>query len=155
MRLVMVGVAAVALLAGCGGGKVDAGGFTSSQFTAAKNALGVLGPTAVYDNALKTSLTFASPPTNCVVHIESTKPLTFRLFMTWIPDQSKLGKGTERPYSWLSAVIGTNGLKGDYSFHSGNEVSEAALKAQYGTVFDKPVEKCLVLENRRFGLLPS
>ena len=144
------------MLAGCGGGgSVDSGGFTSGQFNAAVNALAVLGPTAVYDLALKTSLTQASPPTTCVVHIETSSPLTFRVFMTWVPDQSKLGRGTGRPFAWLSAVIGTSGLQGDYSFHSGNELTEAALRAQYGDVYNTPVEKCLVLENRRFGLLPA
>ena len=156
LRLALVGVAAATVLAGCGGGgNVDSGGFTPGQFGAAQNALAVLGPTSVYDLALKTSLTFASPPTACVVHIETTTPLTFRVFMTWIPNQSILGRGTGRPFAWLSAVIGTNGLQGDYSFHSGNEVTEAALRAQYGDVFNTPVEKCLVLENRRFGLLPA
>ena len=156
LSLALVAVAAATMLAGCGGsGGVDSGGFTSSQFTAAENALAVLAPTAVYDLALKTSLTFASPPTACVVHIQTASPLTFRVFMTWIPNQSILGRGTGRPYAWLSAVIGTAGLQGDYSFHSGNEVTEAALRAQYGDVFNNPVEKCLVLENRHFGLLPA
>jgi hypothetical protein len=150
------------LLAGCGGGGggVDAGGFTSSQFSAARNALAILGQTSIYDAALKLSYTEAEVPNNCVVHIEQTKPLTFRLFMTWVPNAGALGgtvskNAAGRAYSWLDAVIGADGLKGDYSFHQGNETTIEALHSHYGDVFSKPVENCLLLQNQRFGLLPA
>jgi hypothetical protein len=46
-------------------------------------------------------------------------------------------------------------LKQNYSFHAGNEASEALLESKYGDAFNKPVEKCLLLQNRQFGLLPA
>ena len=153
--LVCGSVATVALLAGCGGAKVDAGGFTASQFKAAEQALTFLGQTSVYDDALKTSDTEAEVPTTCTVHLEEKKPLTFKVFLTWIPDINATGKGNLRTYSWVEAVLGPGGLNQNYSFHAGNETSEALLEAQYGDAFNKPVEKCLLLQNRQFGLLPA
>ena len=160
--LAALAVAAVAGLAGCGGGgSVDANGFTASQRSAARTVLTELGQTSVYDIALNTSLTQAEVPTTCVVHIENNNPLTFKMFLSWVPNPEALGnEGAGRPsgylraYSWLEAVIGANGLKGDYSFHSGNEQTEAAMRAHYGDAFAKPVANCLVLQNRKFGLLP-
>src|SRR5262245_51512162 len=151
------------LLAGCGGGGggVDANGFTASQRTAARNVLVQLGQTSVYDIALNTSLTQAEVPTTCVVHIEETDPLTFKMVLSWVPNPEALGYGPKgrsgyvRAYSWLEAQIGADGLKGDYSFHSGNEPTEAAMRSHYGDAFEKPAAKCLVLQNRKFGLLPA
>jgi len=150
------------LLAGCGGGGggTDSGGFTPKQFSAARDALALLGQTAVYDAALKLSYTQAEVPNNCVVHIEQTNPLSFRVFMTWEPNAEALGGTVQknaagRSYSWLDATIGTSGLKGDYSFHQGNEKTLEDLRSHYGDVFSKPVENCLVLQNQRFGLLPA
>jgi hypothetical protein len=162
LSLACLGVGAAALLAGCGGGGggVDANGFSSSQFSAARNALAVLGQTSIYDAALKLSYTEAEVPNNCVVHIQQTNPLTFHLFMTWVPNPGALGgtvvqNAAGRSYSWLDAVIGADGLKGDYSFHQGNEQTMEALQSHYGDVFSKPFENCLVLQNQRFGLLPA
>lgn len=153
--LACVGVATVALLTGCGGSKVDSGGFTASQFKAAQQALAFLGQTSVYDDALKTSDTEAEVPTTCTVHLEQKNPLTFKVFLTWIPNIANTGKGNLRAYSWVEAVLGPDGLKQNYSFHAGNETSEALLQSKYGDAFDKPVEKCLLLQNRQFGLLPA
>ena len=52
-------------------------------------------------------------------------------------------------------MLGPDGLKQNYSFHAGNETSEALLQSKYGDAFDKPVEKCLLLQNRQFGLAPA
>jgi hypothetical protein len=155
LLLASVGIATVVLLAGCGGSKVDSGGFTASQFKAAEQALTFLGQTSVYDDALKTSDTEAEVPTTCTVHLEEKKPLTFKVFLTWIPNIANTGKGNLRAYSWVEAVLGPDGLKQNYSFHAGNEASEALLESKYGDAFAKPVEKCLLLQNRQFGLLPA
>jgi len=157
IRVALVAAVSAGLLAGCGGGGVDSDGFTAAQRKAARNVLTELGRTSVYDIALKTSLTQAEVPTTCVVHIENDKPLTFKLFMTWIPSPEALGgdRGYVRPFSWLEAVVGADGLQGDYSFHSGNELTEAEMRSHYGTAYEKPMAKCLVLQNRRFGLLPA
>ncbi len=155
LGLVVGAAIVVVLLAGCGAAKVDAGGFTASQFKAAEQALTILGQTSVYDDALKTSDTEAEVPTTCTVHLEEKNPLTFKVFLTWIPNIADTGKGNLRAYSWVEAVLGPDGLKQNYSFHAGNETSEAMLQSKYGDAFDKPVEKCLLLQNRQFGLLPA
>ena len=137
-------------LPACGGSKVDAGGFTSSDRAKAEQALAQLANTAVWTTAAKATYTQGFPPTKCVVHIQDRKPLLFDVFMTWIPLPN-----TNRTYTWLRAVIGPDGVKGDYSFAYGNEVSKAAVMAHYGSAFAKPVLNCLVLINRKFALLPA
>jgi hypothetical protein len=155
-RLTCVATVSAALVAGCGGsGRVDSNGFTASERKAARTALAVLAQTSIYDAALKISLTQAEVPTRCVVHIEQKNPLRFKLFLAWVPDPAVLAKGYLRSYTWLEAVIGTDAFKGDYSFHQGNELNEAGLQAHYSDAFAKPAAKCLVLQNRRFGLLPA
>jgi hypothetical protein len=153
--LALAGLAGAAVVAGCGGGGgVDRDGFTASQRKAARAALAELAQTSVYDAARELSLTEAEVPTACVVHIEKAKPLTFRILMTWVPKAGVLG-GSQRAFSWLEAVIGPDGLRGDYAFHQGNERTKRALEAHYGDAFAKPAAKCLVLQNRQFGLLPA
>jgi hypothetical protein len=152
-------VAVAAVVAGCGSSGVDSDGFSAGDRKAAENALAALAQTSVYDAARDISLTEAEVPSACVVHIEQRQPLTFRVFMTWIPKASALGgagaTSARRSYSWLEAVIGAEGLDGNYSFHQGNEPTERALKSRYGNAFAKPVAKCLVLQNEHFGLLPA
>jgi hypothetical protein len=152
MRRAFVAVASAVVLAGCGAGSggVDQGGFTAGQRKAAQDALIVLSGTSLWDTAAKASYTQGQPPTACVVHIVKPKPLTFKVFMTWIPD-----KGINLDYVWLQAVIGPEGLRRDYSFRLGNEFTKAALTAHYGDVFSKPVENCLVLQNGGFALVPK
>jgi hypothetical protein len=160
LRLVLP-CALAAALAGCGGGsKTDAGGFTASDFRGAQKALDALAQTSVYDAALDITQTAAEDPTACVVHVESRDPLLFRVLLTWKPNTANLGGSVEqgaggRTFSWIVAVIGPNGIHGEYSFHQGNELTNAALKAHYGDAFSKPLEKCLLLQNQAFGLLPS
>jgi hypothetical protein len=152
--LTLAAFAGAVALAGCGGGGVDRNGFSASQRKAARDVLAQLGQTSVYDAAREISLTEAKVPTACVVHIEKARPLTFRILITWIPEAASLG-GSERAFAWLEAVVGPDGLRGDYSFHQGNERTKRALEAHYGDAFAKPAAKCLVLQNRQFGLLPA
>jgi hypothetical protein len=148
-------LAALALLgltlAGCGGKQaVDRGGFTADDRKAAAKALAILGDTAVWTTAAKATYTQGFPPTRCAVHIQSRDPLTFDVLMTWVPQRN-----VNRTYTWLQAVIGPDGVDGDYKFDYGNEVTQTALESHYGTAFSKPMLKCLVLVNRKFGLLPA
>jgi hypothetical protein len=150
----------VFLAAGCGGTSTDAGGFTANEFRDAQRALDVLAQTSVYDAAIEITHTAAEDPTACVVHLESKNPLTFKVLMTWKPNIANLGgtisqRASGRLYSWITASIGPQGLVGDYSFHEGNELTLKALEARYGDAFTRPVEKCLLLQNDAFGLLPS
>ena len=76
-------------------------------------------------------------------------------------DRVDIGGGSGREgFNGVEGAITGNlsryfGLKGDYSFHQGNELSMANLKTHYGDAFSKPLHKCLVLQNQKFGLLPS
>jgi hypothetical protein len=158
-RALALGAAAsigAAALAGCGSSEVDQGGFTASDRDAAAKVLGFLARTSVYTAARNMTLTQGALPTDCVVHIQSRKPLTFRVFMSW-KSTRPLAKvqAQARAYSWIDAVMGSAGVKSDYKLGSGNETSEAALLAQYRDVLQKPVERCLLLENQRFALLSS
>jgi hypothetical protein len=152
---IVVASSAVAV-AGCGGGATDEGGFTRNDRDAAAKVLGLLARTSVYTAASKMSLTQGGPPTDCFVHIQTRKPLTFRVFMTWVSARpiSEV-EAQARAYSWIEAVMGPRGLKQDYTLRSGNEVTAAGLRARYGDVTKKPVDNCLVLENQRFALLSS
>jgi hypothetical protein len=148
------------LTAGCGAAQTDSGGFTVSQFTDAQKALAALAQTSVYDTALDITQTAAEDPTACEVHIQATNPVSFSVFMSWIPNQANLGGGVlqqaaARTFSWIRATIGPQGLRGNYSFHEGNALTLRGLQAQYGDAFSKPVERCLLLQNDAFGLLPS
>jgi hypothetical protein len=149
--IAIVAIASAALLSACGGsGGVDRGGFTAEDRKAARVVLGLLSQTSVYTSAAEISYTEGFPPTACAVHIVKRTPLTFKVFMSWIPP-----RGINRTYSWLQAVVGPEGLKQDYAFHLGSETTEAALRAHYGDAFSKPVHKCLVLQTHSFALLPT
>ena len=147
-------------LTGCGGSKTDSGGYTAQEFRNAQKALDALAQTSVYDTALEITQTAAEDPDACVVHLESRKPALFKVLMTWKPNPKHLG-GTVaqgaggRTFSWIIATIGPDGIHGSYSLHEGNELSLKALEAHYGDAFSKPVERCLLLQNQAFGLLPS
>src|SRR4051812_41096156 len=158
VRRAVIGVASAAVLAGCGGGtKLDEGHFSASDRQAARTVLGILSRTSVWQAAQRMTLTVSRSPV-CVLHIESAKPLTFKLFMTWIPtaaQQRTVFEGAPRAYVWLQAIIGPQGLKRDYSLHLGNERSLKALKSHYGDAFTKPVERCVLLVNGTFGLRSS
>ena len=160
LALAALAAGLVLAVSACGSAPTDKGGFTASEFTDAQKALGALAQTSVYDVALDITETAAEDPTACVVHIETSDPLTFKVFMTWIPNIKNLG-GTVaqgaagRAFSWIRAVIGPDGLQGDYSLHEGNETTLKALEAQYGDAFNRPLEHCLLLQNQAFGLLPS
>jgi hypothetical protein len=150
----------VLLVAGCGGASTDGDGFTSSQRAGAERALSALAETSVYDTALDITQTAAEDPTACQVHIQKTNPLTFEVFMTWVPNVANMGgtvlqQAASRLYSWVRAIITPAGVQGYYSFHEGNDLTLGGLEAQYGDAFAKPSAKCLLLQNDAFGLLPA
>jgi len=158
--LVALTLTAVLLVAGCGSTRTDSDGFTAADRLSAETTLAALAQTSVYDTALDITQTAAEDPTACQVHIQSTHPLTFEVFMTWIPNIKNLGgtvqqKAGERLYSWIRAIMTPAGVKGSYSLHQGNDMTLSGLDAQYGDAFAKPSAKCLLLQNDAFGLLPA
>ena len=78
----------------------------------------------MWTTAAKATYTQGFPPTRCVVHIKNHDPLTFDVLMTWVPEQ----RNANRTYSWLQAVIGPNGVDGDYSFDYGNRGLEGGAR---------------------------
>jgi hypothetical protein len=148
---VLVVVAALAILTACGGGTASREGDRQATLT----ALRILSSSSLWQIATRTTLTQSSQPAACVLHIEKTKPLKFKLFMSWIPTatvQRTVFEGQPRAYVWLRAAITKQGAKPDYSLHLGNERSLEALKSHYGDAFSKPFERCVLLANGAFGL---
>jgi hypothetical protein len=160
VRTVRIGLAVAAgavALAGCGeSGKLDEGQFSAGDRKAARAVLSTLAQSNLWHIAERTTLMESSSPAACVLHIETAKPLTFKLFMTWIPSaaaQRGVFRGNPRAYVWLEAVLGREGLQKPSSLHLGNEHSLKELKSHYGDAFTKPVERCVVLADGTFGLL--
>jgi hypothetical protein len=149
IRILVVGLASGAMLAGCGGNgdqKVDEGGFTAAQRSAAQTALVILSNTAVATTAVQNTGVIGYP-TTCSVHLQARKPLTFKLFLSW--------KDLTRPsYAWLQAVIGPEGLKRDYSFSAGTETNAAAVKSHAGNALSKPFQPCEITNIGTFSIIP-
>ena len=142
-------------LAACGAASgVDAGGFTGSDIKAATAALRALAQTSVWNAAAEVTFTNGNPPASCSFHIAKTSPLTFELFMTWVPDPAQ-GAAPNRRYAWLQAEIGPEGLKSSYSFHLGYVPTAHALASRVGDAFARPAEGCLIEESGTFAPGPG
>ncbi len=138
-------VATVCLLAltGCGSGGVDAGGFSSSNRNAAQNALDTLQSTSVSTIILQLSATNEIPAI-CRVHLESRKPLTFKLFLAWIPRGQFRQSETGNVYSWLQILLNRDGVTGN-NWHVVSSPRKATLEAAYGDALSKPFDRCEIL----------
>jgi hypothetical protein len=152
MRVALVGVASVLMLAGCGNSaQLDRGGFTASDRKVAQAVLAGLGETSIPTALLAFTTTAAAAPAVCRVHLESTNPRTFKLFLFWIPNNAK-AMGTA--YTWFEATL-REGVLQD-TFHVGHSDGTAAkaqvLKSHSGDAFSKPVEECQVLMNGHLRL---
>jgi hypothetical protein len=148
-------------LAGCGGssGTTDVGGFNASLRSAAQQALANLQFSAI-PQTLNDILTTSQVLANCTVHVLTSSPLTFRLFMDWNPGShgkdlsTSLGVGQELVrYTWLAAVIPTTS-NASPTFTVGQvpasvPIQEAThqLESHYGPAFEKPLENCELLPN--------
>ena len=141
-------------LAGCGSSStVDAGGFSAGDLTAASKALAVLAQTSVWNAAAEVTYTNGNLPKTCSFHIEREKPLTFKLFITWVHDPYNIGAAPNRRDAWLEAVVSPEGLSAGYLFHLGYAPTAKALASHYGDAYAKPAEKCLVEQNGTFALV--
>ena len=161
MRVCLWALAAAAaiVLAGCGGsGGADAGGFTSSLRQSAQQALNNLQ----YSSVPTTLAGVVNTPqflSACTVHVESTKPLVFRLFMEWSPKST--GKalarsesvGEERVrFSWLRVIMPAHSSNTTVNFGqipAKLPIGKATrlLETDAGPAFQKPFESCELLPN--------
>jgi hypothetical protein len=102
-------LASIALLSGCGSASVDSGGLTSGQRHDAQAALDSLSGSNIPVQLVAISDTVEKLPAACRVHLVSTNPSTFKVYLFWIPFL-----GSES-YTWLNMTIGQKASQD--SFH--------------------------------------
>ena len=165
-------LAATLALAGCGGGAVDSGGLTASDWNDAQSAMNLLQRSNIPTQLVNLTATIGLPPAACRVHLESTHPKTFVVYVFWVPFVSS------RAFTWMAMTIGSN--TGKDAFHLGAEPvlppaaasltgsgtlvsqlgprqtarNQAVMKAHAGDAFSKPGARCQVLRNGYLRLLP-
>lgn len=156
----VVGFGVIALT-GCGSGSggVDPGGMTGSLRASATTAFENLRYSAVFDT-IATLNTPGTALSACTLHVVSSKPLVFRLYMEWKPKylgykRLPLGQTTNQTdrvrYSWLAAIIPTTGNAGtrvDFGQIPASVPIQAAnrqLELRQGPAFVKPFEECQLL----------
>jgi hypothetical protein len=154
----LVPVAAVIVLAGCGSSShVDGGGFTSTQRTAAQAALDRLQKTGLPRSVVAISYQTGQAPVTCIV-LPTAADDRFQLVIAWKPDRADYAS---IPQSVLVATIGSSSRDVHYrvtSFGGGPSgakepasVAAAVVRASLA----KPAEQCQVLENSRLRLVPA
>jgi hypothetical protein len=115
--------------------------------------LATLEQTSVPTTLVTLTNTAGAAPSICRVHLESTNPRRFKLFLFWVP--SKLARGAT--YSWFVASLGTDVVED--SFHTGYANRGArksqVLRSHAGDVLSRPSERCEVLMNGYLRLLPA
>jgi hypothetical protein len=158
-RLIAVSLALVLGLvaSGCGSQATDAGGFTGSLRHSAQAALNGLQYSAIPQVLVGIDQT-AQVLNACTVHLVTTKPLVFRLFLDWNPAFSQKALATaesDNPrlvrFTWFDAIIPANG---DPKFNSGQILADVPiqkatheLESHFGPAFVDPFENCEVLRN--------
>src|SRR5437868_2136550 len=102
LRVTLVGMAAAAALAGCGGAQVDPGGFTAGDRKHAQAVLDTLANTSIPTTLVSITNTGGIAPAECKIHLQSANPATFKLFLFWTPYDPQ---HTGNTYTWLEATI--------------------------------------------------
>jgi hypothetical protein len=140
-RGVLLAVLAGALLAACGGGSVDAGGFSAGDRSAAQNALDQLEGTAIPTTLVSLSATAGAIPQVCQVHRRGNGE--FGLFLFWQP------VSTQQAFTWLTAMISGDNTKDRFhlGFAPGQSSGAKLLRTAEGDAFLKPTESCEILKN--------
>jgi len=190
VRLLVVTAAGVLALAGCashssdsGGlaqGAVDSGGLTARERQAAQAALDGLQNSNISFQLLSITKWVQSVPAVCRVHLSSTSPTTFEVYVFWIPWLAA------EPYAWLNMDLTTDPhtstfhlgtvepvLSGGRLERNGRTISPGSidttllsrygppqarkgreiLTAHAGDVFSKPGAMCEVLQNGSLRLV--
>lgn len=164
--------AVAATLAACGGRAVDSQGFTAAERNDAQLALDGLRASNIPTQLLKLTTVAGSIPT-CRVHLASTSPSTFDVYLFWTP----YDRGYT--YAWLTMTLGESAAKDRFHLGTapvsksaaagsaapaarlvGKSASERrqdhqALLAHAGNVFAKPAGRCQLLMNGYLRLLPG
>jgi len=182
MRAAVAGVAAAALLAGCGS-DVDSGGLSTGDRDAAQAAMDALQRSNIPRQLVNFTSTAGLAPAACRVRLETRSPHTFRVYIFWIPYVGA------QSYIWLNMKIAENTARD--TFHVGTaapvlpsgtlsadrksvargsqdydtplarygprqaERNRRVLMAHAGNVFTKPGAKCQILQNGYLRLLPN
>jgi hypothetical protein len=155
----LLAAAFATMLAGCGGsGGLDAGGFTSSLRHSAQNALNNLQYSSV-PATLSSIVTTPQSLSACTVHVQSEKPLVFRLFMEWspkfggqdLPRSESVGE-TRIRFSWLQVIMPAHSENTTVNFGqipASLPIDQATrrLETDAGPAFRKPFENCELLPN--------
>ena len=108
----------VVALAGCGGTSVDAGGLSSSDRSAAQDALNALQGSNIATQLIDLTATAGLAPAACRVHLQSRNPLAFKVYVFWIP---YIGP---QSYSWLTMTVTKDATRDQ--FHLGTAPAELA-----------------------------
>jgi hypothetical protein len=157
MPATLVAVASAAVLAGCGSAGIDPDGFTAGDRKAAQAALDTLRQTSIPTALVSATATARAAPAVCRLHLNSTTPRTFRLFLFWAPPikPEVTKEAIKATYTWFDATIGREVLQDTFRLgHSKPQVRRAqVLKEHAGPAFSKPSKRCQVLENGYLRLL--
>jgi hypothetical protein len=149
--VMLVVLATTMSLAGCGSGsQVDGSGFTASDRKLAQADLDSLRQTSIPTAFVSITATARTAPAVCRIHLNSTKPKTFKLFLFWVPfsNLAVTKEAIKTTYTWFDATIGQD-VRQDV-FHIGHAKPDApkgrVLKSHAGTAFARPSKPCEVLD---------
>jgi hypothetical protein len=137
--------------------KVDSGGFTAAERTAAQTALDHLQQTAIPRTVVAISYQSGQAPTTCVILPKTGAQGIFELFVAWKPNRPDFMAVAQ---SVLEATIGESSSKSDQfhitqfgggGLHPKPEPANVAADL-VRAVLAKPIETCEVLENGHLRL---
>lgn len=177
----LAGIVGAVALTGCGGG-VDSGGLSAKDRSAAQAAMNALQGSNITTQLVSLSTTAGRVPAACRVHLQSTSPRTFKVYVFWVPFIGPQG------YTWLQMTLGENVAEDKFHLGTAEAVlpsgiqlpdgrivapsesnydplsmggkrqvarNRQMLKAHAGDVFSKPGANCQVLMNGYLRLLPN
>ena len=176
-------IAAFAVMAGCGASpQFDAGGLSAADHSTAQAAMDALHGSNIPLQLLAISTGVQEAPAACRVHLLSSHPTTFKVYLFWIP---YLGG---EDYTWLDMTITKNPSRDTFHLGTAHPVlpsgqlsangrsvvpftvdttllsrygpqqarkSHQLLVAHAGNAFSKPGASCQVLMNGDLRLLPN
>lgn len=180
----MAAIAGMLVLAttACGGARVDSGGLSSGDRSAAQAALNALHGSNIPLQLVAISQNVQEAPAACRVHLVSEQPRTFRVYLFWVPWLAG------EDYTWLTMTLAEK--RSDDQFHLGSahpvlpggqlsangrsvvpwtvdttllsrygpaqvRKTHQVLVANAGDAFSRPTVRCEVLMNGDLKLLPG